>query len=90
MWNPKGFGRLVLDDNMKELLYAVGYTYKPAGKTLSDGFAPFRDTGFFMLLHGYPGTGKTLTAERFVPRHCLQNFPANLLTGHPQLRRDCR
>ncbi|KAG9084653.1 hypothetical protein FRC06_003959, partial [Ceratobasidium sp. 370] len=60
------FGHLVLDENYKQLVLAFVNAYTKQGK---EGSALISDVvkdkggGVVMLLHGGPGTGKTLTAE---------------------------
>lgn len=49
-----------------------------------------KGNGLIILLHGSPGTGKTLTAERFVKMFPSSQFGACLTTGVTQRRRDCR
>ncbi|KAI0849984.1 P-loop containing nucleoside triphosphate hydrolase protein [Daldinia vernicosa] len=61
VWNEAAFERLVLEENTKKLIRAL----------VSDQIEPKKSTdlisgkgnGLIMLLHGGPGTGKTLTAE---------------------------
>lgn len=66
-WNQEAFDRLVLvlDDDAKKMIYALVNAERPPGK-MGDIVAG-KGNGLVMLLHGSPGTGKTLTAERFVP-----------------------
>lgn len=47
------------------MIYALINVQKSAG-TLNDIIAG-KGNGLIILLHGSPGTGKTLTAERYVP-----------------------
>lgn len=49
-----------------------------------------KGNGLIILLHGSPGTGKTLTAERFAQKTLRSHFGACLTTGVTQRRRDCR
>ena len=66
-WNPKAFGRLVLDEAAKRMIYALVNVQKSAGKM--DDIIAGKGNGLIILLHGSPGTGKTLTAERCVNSH---------------------
>lgn len=47
------------------MIYALINVQKSAGKM--DDIIAGKGNGLIILLHGSPGTGKTLTAERFVP-----------------------
>ncbi|KXH60986.1 ATPase [Colletotrichum salicis] len=60
-WNEEAFEQLVIDDSTKELVEAVvTHQLQEEGETdLIRG----KGNGLFILLHGGPGTGKTLTAE---------------------------
>jgi SpoVK/Ycf46/Vps4 family AAA+-type ATPase len=65
-WNKKAFDRLVLDNKSKELINAlvsVHVSEKRTGDIISG-----KGKGLIILLHGSPGVGKTLTAERYVQR----------------------
>ena len=72
-WNKDAFERLVLPSNTKELIKAlVMVRTSVPGKTQDTSLAGKRDdliagkgNGLIMLLHGGPGTGKTLTAGNF-------------------------
>lgn len=46
------------------MIYALVNVQKSAGKM--DDIIAGKGNGLIILLHGSPGTGKTLTAERFV------------------------
>ncbi|KAF5573752.1 AAA family ATPase [Fusarium pseudocircinatum] len=61
-WNKKAFDRLVLDGNSKELIYALVNVQASKDKMIDD-IIPGKGNGLIILLHGSPGTGKTLTAE---------------------------
>lgn len=63
-WNKNAFSRLVLDKTAKNMIYALVDVQKSAGKM--DDIIAGKGNGLIILLHGSPGTGKTLTAERFV------------------------
>lgn len=61
-FGPKGFQNLVLDRKYKTIVQALVKSYvekKSDFKDLVDG----KGKGLVALLHGAPGTGKTLTAE---------------------------
>ncbi|KAI3320472.1 hypothetical protein HD806DRAFT_234015 [Xylariaceae sp. AK1471] len=65
-WNKKAFDRLVLNDNSKELLEALISTRASTSgksKRIIKDFVKEKGNGCTILLHGSPGTGKTLTAE---------------------------
>jgi SpoVK/Ycf46/Vps4 family AAA+-type ATPase len=60
-WNKEAFNRLVLKSKKKELIKAlvtVHLTTKENADVIED-----KGNGLIILLHGSPGTGKTLTAE---------------------------
>jgi SpoVK/Ycf46/Vps4 family AAA+-type ATPase len=60
-WNKEAFNRLVLKSKKKELIKAlvtVHLTTKQNADVIED-----KGNGLIILLHGSPGTGKTLTAE---------------------------
>lgn len=61
-WNKDAFKRLVAPDVTKELIQAAvmahGHRLSPAPDIIAD-----KGQGLLILLHGSPGTGKTLTAE---------------------------
>lgn len=61
-WNKKAFDRLVLDPGIKEMIYALVNIQTSAKKM--DDIIRGKGNGLILLLHGSPGTGKTLTAER--------------------------
>ncbi|KFY06830.1 hypothetical protein V492_07707 [Pseudogymnoascus sp. VKM F-4246] len=60
-WNTEAFESLVVDKETKELINALVTNQIDAekGTDLMSG----KGNGLFILLHGGPGTGKTLTAE---------------------------
>lgn len=61
-WNKKAFERLVLEPRTKEMIYALVDVQARAVKM--DDIITGKGNGLIVLLHGSPGTGKTLTAER--------------------------
>jgi hypothetical protein len=69
VWNKKAFDLLVLEEETKSLLRALIDVRMSKAKTFDDIVAG-KGNGLVMLLHGSPGTGKSLTAERFVPFEC--------------------
>ncbi|KAF4426998.1 ATPase family AAA domain-containing protein FIGL1 [Colletotrichum fructicola] len=60
-WNKNAFEQLVLDYNHRELIEAVirGHMSSNMSPDIVEG----KGKGVIILLHGGPGTGKTLTAE---------------------------
>ena len=62
-WNKKAFERLVLDAKIKEMIYALVDVQTTTKKM--DDIITGKGNGLIILLHGSPGTGKTLTAERY-------------------------
>jgi ATP-dependent 26S proteasome regulatory subunit len=62
-WDKKAFDRLVLDDKTKELIYAL-VDVQNSGRNKVHDVIKGKGNGLIILLHGSPGTGKTLTAER--------------------------
>ncbi|CRK09956.1 hypothetical protein BN1723_009104 [Verticillium longisporum] len=60
-WNKKAFERLVLDPKTKEMIYALVDVQSSAEKM--DDIIKGKGNGLIVLLHGSPGTGKTLTTE---------------------------
>ncbi|KAE9581425.1 hypothetical protein CGMCC3_g2513 [Colletotrichum fructicola] len=60
-WNKDAFKRLVLDEKTKEMIYAL-VDIQTATKRMDD-IITGKGNGLIVLLHGSPGTGKTLTAE---------------------------
>ena len=61
VWNKKAFDYLVLNPDTKELVLAL-VTNKLAADRGAD-LIENKGKGLILLLHGGPGTGKTLTAE---------------------------
>ncbi|KAF5689947.1 aaa family atpase [Fusarium circinatum] len=64
-WNEEAFDLLVMESQTKELVEAVvtNHLDEDGDTDLIHG----KGNGLFILLHGGPGTGKTLTAERYSP-----------------------
>ncbi|KAH0423628.1 hypothetical protein CcaCcLH18_12044 [Colletotrichum camelliae] len=60
-WNNEAFEHLVIDSETKELVKAVVTTQLRAEENTD--LIRGKGNGLFILLHGGPGTGKTLTAE---------------------------
>ncbi|KAK6822944.1 hypothetical protein PG987_014489 [Apiospora arundinis] len=61
-WNKSAFERLVFDKKTKEMIQALVKVHKSRNKTMDD-IIKGKGNGLIVLLHGSPGTGKTLTAE---------------------------
>ena len=60
-WNDNAFQKLVIDEQKKELIRALVTNRLKAEE--STDLMSGKGNGLFILLHGGPGTGKTLTAE---------------------------
>jgi SpoVK/Ycf46/Vps4 family AAA+-type ATPase len=60
-WNKEAFNRLVLKSQKKELIKALVTVHLSA--THNADVVEGKGNGLIILLHGSPGTGKTLTAE---------------------------
>jgi SpoVK/Ycf46/Vps4 family AAA+-type ATPase len=60
-WNDDAFVNLVLPENKKQLIKAL--VTKQITAEESTDLIQGKGNGLFILLHGGPGTGKTLTAE---------------------------
>ncbi|KAI1739152.1 AAA family ATPase [Xylaria scruposa] len=60
-WNKKAFEQLVLDPQKKELIEAMVRTH--INSSIATDVIEGKGKGLIILLHGGPGTGKTLTAE---------------------------
>ncbi|KAI1752740.1 P-loop containing nucleoside triphosphate hydrolase protein [Xylaria castorea] len=60
-WNKKAFEQLVLDPQKKELIEAMVRTH--ISSSITTDVIEGKGKGLIILLHGGPGTGKTLTAE---------------------------
>lgn len=59
-WNKRAFDRLVLDKKTKELITALVQVRIAPGR--AEDIIEGKGNGLMILLHGGPGTGKTLTA----------------------------
>ena len=59
-WDENAFSHLVLDEDKKDLIRAIVATDQ---KKLVTDVITGKSGGFIVVLHGKPGTGKTLTAE---------------------------
>jgi SpoVK/Ycf46/Vps4 family AAA+-type ATPase len=70
-WNKKAFDQLVLEKRTKELVKAL-VEVRISAERMEDVIEG-KGNGLIMLLHGSPGTGKTLTAGTFL---CVE------LNGH--------
>ncbi|RYN29650.1 hypothetical protein AA0115_g5269 [Alternaria tenuissima] len=63
-WNSGVFDdRLVLEESKKELVKALVMVHNKKSREIQTDFMDGKGNGLIMLLHGEPGTGKTLTAE---------------------------
>ncbi|KAI4592674.1 hypothetical protein KJ359_010576 [Pestalotiopsis sp. 9143b] len=62
VWNKQAFRRLVLEEKTKDVLRALIDVRMSDSKKLDD-LVIGKGNGLIMLLHGSPGTGKSLTAE---------------------------
>ncbi|KAI1131336.1 AAA family ATPase [Nemania abortiva] len=60
-WNKTAFERLVLESSKKELIKALVHIHMSNSE--SADIIEGKGNGLIVLLHGGPGTGKTLTAE---------------------------
>lgn len=62
VWNKRAFERLVLDSDSKEMINALVDVH--VRTTKMDDIVSGKGNGLVILLHGSPGTGKTLTAGK--------------------------
>ncbi len=65
-WNKRAFDRLVLGPKTKELITALVEVRISAGR--AEDIIGGKGNGLMILLHGGPGTGKTLTAGTLCKR----------------------
>lgn len=61
VWDKEAFGNLAIESDTKELIQALVRNKIKADQSID--FVKGKGTGLIVLLHGGPGTGKTLTAE---------------------------
>lgn len=61
-WNKAAFKQLVVPEETKELILATVTVHGQRSSATMD-IIDGKGQGLLMLLHGGPGTGKTLTAE---------------------------
>ena len=80
-WNKDAFKRLVMPPSTKDLVEALIKAHASAswqqgglvsGKRLD--LIAGKGLGLIMLLHGSPGTGKTLTAGKLLPPYTNQHI----------------
>ncbi|KAF5696351.1 AAA family ATPase [Fusarium globosum] len=64
VWNTEAFDHLVIQDETKLLIQAVVTNQLQTAENAD--LIRGKGNGLFILLHGGPGTGKTLTAERYI------------------------
>lgn len=55
----------MLEERTKEMIRALVHVHRSRNKAMDD-IIKGKGNGLILLLHGSPGTGKTLTAERYV------------------------
>lgn len=63
VWNEKAFDSLVLDKDKKTKELITALVSKQIASSKSTDVIAGKGNGLILLLHGGPGTGKTLTAE---------------------------
>ena len=66
-FKPEAFKRLVMDKKYKKLVTAMARSYTNKDTSFTD-LVKGKGRGLVILLHGSPGTGKTLTAGVFTNR----------------------
>ncbi|OBT83812.1 hypothetical protein VE02_05515 [Pseudogymnoascus sp. 03VT05] len=64
VWNKKAFEHLMLPKPTKTLVRALVETHEGSG--VQEDIIAGKGNGVILLLHGGPGTGKTLTAEKYL------------------------
>jgi SpoVK/Ycf46/Vps4 family AAA+-type ATPase len=62
-WNKGAFDRLVLKEQIKELIKALITAHMASSNSNTPDIIEGKGNGLIILLHGGPVTGKTLTAE---------------------------
>lgn len=89
-WNKEAYERLVLPSRTKDLVKALVKVRKSKlgtkqGMSLTrkrDDLIAGKGNGLVMLLHGGPGTGKTLTAGKFLlppPHKRILGISSNIM-----------
>ncbi|KAF4967878.1 hypothetical protein FSARC_4645 [Fusarium sarcochroum] len=76
-WNKTAFENLTVDDTTKYLIKALISTQQLKTENSTDLISG-KGNGLVMLLHGGPGTGKTLTAGRFFFCSFIVSHKANI------------
>ncbi|EKJ74400.1 hypothetical protein FPSE_05407 [Fusarium pseudograminearum CS3096] len=61
-WNDDSYGNLQIDQSRKDIIYEVVKEHRKAPVAL-DNVVAGKGAGLIFLLHGPPGSGKTMTAE---------------------------
>lgn len=64
--DENAFDKLVMDEQRKSIVEAMVDTYLSKDVSISD-FIKGKGRGIIVLLHGSPGTGKTLTIGMYIP-----------------------
>jgi len=78
-WNPIAFDMLVLPDAQKDLIRALVEAHtNPDAPSSFDDFIANKGKGLIAVLHGGPGSGKTMTCESIAefaqrPLYCLSS-----------------
>ncbi|KAI1503006.1 P-loop containing nucleoside triphosphate hydrolase protein [Biscogniauxia marginata] len=67
--NKAAFESLQVDKSIKDLVESLVKGHRSRKKDSFDDFTASKGKGLVMLLHGEPGTGKTLTAESIAGLH---------------------
>lgn len=87
VWNDKAFESLVLDKDRKTKELITALVSKQISSSKSTDVIAGKGNGLILLLHGGPGTGKTLTAEGVAelakkPLYRVCELHASPWTGH--------